>query len=246
MIWCCWIVWGRRRLVVLLPILSLISAIASRTVEIYSSYINVLALADIFLTLYLSFNLVTTLSCTLLIIYRIVAVTSVRCGAVGRLGVYHRFIEVLVESSALISIPDILYLTFTVRNDLRLYYIDVIVRVAKGIAPTLLVGWAAAGHTRPRDDSDESTVSSLHFQMPSELGTTSSQLEESSVQSSVHSSTLRFNQSGKSCLLNKTPQWCLRRVSLAFRINLRCRSLSEYLLNHPALFFDRLKLWNSI
>ncbi|PBK75007.1 hypothetical protein ARMSODRAFT_1055857 [Armillaria solidipes] len=59
------------------------------------------------------------------------------------------------------------------------------VGIVKGIAPTLLVGRAAAGHTRPRDDSDESTVSSLHFQTPSELGTTSSQLEESSVQSSV-------------------------------------------------------------
>ncbi|PBK94579.1 hypothetical protein ARMGADRAFT_1062235 [Armillaria gallica] len=57
--------------------------------------------------------------------------------------------------------------------------------IAKGVAPTLLVGQAAAGHTCPRDNSDESTLSSLHFQTPSEPSTTSSQHEESTIQSSV-------------------------------------------------------------
>lgn len=47
--------------------------------------------------LYASFVLEMTLWCTLLILYRILTVTRVKRGAVGRLRVYRRFIEVLVE-----------------------------------------------------------------------------------------------------------------------------------------------------
>ncbi|PBK70855.1 hypothetical protein ARMSODRAFT_1017633 [Armillaria solidipes] len=186
MIWCCWMVWGRRWLVILLPISSLVAAIVSRTMTEYYNKVNLTSpLWNVFYMLYLSSNLVTTLSCTLLIIYRILAVAGVRHGAVGRLGVYRCFIEVLVESSALYSISLILDLAFAIHNDFTWYYFDTIAAIAKGVAPTLLVGRAAAGHTLPREESDGSTVSSLHFQTPSELGTTSSQLEESTVQSSV-------------------------------------------------------------
>ncbi|SJL12935.1 uncharacterized protein ARMOST_16369 [Armillaria ostoyae] len=187
-IWCCWIVWGRRWLVVLLPIFSLVSAIVSRTTTEYYSYINApTPAAKVSFLLYISFILATTLYCTLLIIYRIVTVTGVRRGTAGRLGVFRHFIEVLVESSALYTISLILDLAFTIHDPYGLasYYVDVIASIAKGVAPTLLVGRAAAGHTLPRDDSDGSTVSSLHFQTTSEPSTTSSQLDDSTVQSSV-------------------------------------------------------------
>ncbi len=81
--------------------------------------------------LYISFILATTLSCTLLIIYRIVAVASVRHGLAGRLGVFHHFIEVLVESSALYSLSLILYLAFIIRKDFGGYYLDVIASIVK-------------------------------------------------------------------------------------------------------------------
>ncbi|KAK0192483.1 hypothetical protein F5146DRAFT_999671 [Armillaria mellea] len=58
--------------------------------------------------------------------------------------------------------------------------------IAKGVAPTLLIGWAAAGHTHPNDDdnSEHTTVSSLHFQTASsEVDTTSYQ--ESTIESTV-------------------------------------------------------------
>ncbi|PBK98826.1 hypothetical protein ARMGADRAFT_1162086 [Armillaria gallica] len=178
MIWCCWMIWGQCWLVVLLPIFSLVCAFVLKTMEVYYGYVNGQASLDIFLILYIVFNLVTTLYCTLLIIYRIVAVTGVRHGAVGRLRVYRHFIEVLVESSALYSLSVILDLAFSIHDDAGLYYLNTIAGIAKGVAPTLLVGRAAAGHTHPREDSDGSTVSSLHFQTPSEL-------EESSIQSAV-------------------------------------------------------------
>ncbi|KAK0482231.1 hypothetical protein IW261DRAFT_1466913 [Armillaria novae-zelandiae] len=182
MIWCCWMVWGRRWPVILLPMSSLVASVVSR-IMIFLYYED--AIAKLFLTLYISLILATTLSCTLLIIYRIISVAGIKRGAIGRLGIYRRLIGVLLESSALYSTSLILYLAFTIRSDLKMLYFYVIASIAKGVAPTLLVGRAAAGHTRPRDDCDISIVSSLHFQPPSGPGTTSSQLADSTIQNAV-------------------------------------------------------------
>ncbi|KAK0220028.1 hypothetical protein IW262DRAFT_996931 [Armillaria fumosa] len=165
-IWCCWMVWGRRWLVVLLPILSQICATVSKIIHIYREYCN--PPEETFSMLYISFVLVTTLWCTLLIIHRILIVVGAKRGPSGRLRVYQQFIEVLVESSALYSISLVVWLALTVHGDPRTIYADTMVAILKGVAPTLLIGRAAAGHTRPKDDCDESAVSTLCFQMPSE------------------------------------------------------------------------------
>ncbi|KAK0220032.1 hypothetical protein IW262DRAFT_1482633 [Armillaria fumosa] len=183
-IWCCWMVWGRRWVVVLLPTLSLISATVSKIFKLYHQYFNVNAPPGIFPILYISFILMTTLWCTVLIIYRILIVTGpVKHGADSRLRVYQRFIEVLVESSAPYSIALLVFLALTIRGDLGMHYLDVIAGIVKGVSPTLLIGRAAAGHTRPKDDCDESAVSTLRFQTPSELCTTS--FQETTRQSTV-------------------------------------------------------------
>ncbi|KAG7448634.1 uncharacterized protein BT62DRAFT_992651 [Guyanagaster necrorhizus] len=163
MIWCCWMVWGRRWLIVLLPILSLVSAIGmaldpiysflSRIIEVYHAYFNPSTKSELFQMLYISFILATTLWCTLFIIYRILTVAGIRHREEGRLRVYHRFLEVLVESSALYSISLILDLAFTIRYNWGEFYLDVIAAIAKGIAPTLLVGRMKTGHRAHPDDS---------------------------------------------------------------------------------------------
>ena len=99
--------------------------------EAYFAYTNASTLLDVFLILSICFVLATTLYCTLCIIYRIVAVTGVRCGTAGRLRVFHHFIEVLVESSALYSISLILYLAFTICGDWEGAYLDAIAAIAK-------------------------------------------------------------------------------------------------------------------
>ncbi|PBK74957.1 hypothetical protein ARMSODRAFT_1055789 [Armillaria solidipes] len=180
-IWCCWMVWGQRWVVVLLPILSLICVIVVKVIEIYHSYFK--APDEVFLTLYVSFILTTTLWCTILIIYRILTVTGVKHGAGSQLKAYRRCIKVLVESSALYSISLIVYLAFAIYGGIEIMYLDPIAGIAKGMAPTILIGRAAAGHTHPNDDYDESTVSSLHFQAASEVSTTSYQ--ESTMESAV-------------------------------------------------------------
>ncbi|KAK0454033.1 uncharacterized protein EV420DRAFT_616255 [Desarmillaria tabescens] len=175
-IWWCWVIWGRRWLVVLLPIFSLVSATVSRIIAVYYEYAKVPASMDTFLILYISFSLATTLSCTLLIIYRILTVTGVRRRAEGRLGVYHHFIEVLVESSALYSISLILYLAFTIRDNWGEVYFDVIAVNAKGIAPTLLVGRFTTGHrARPDDSWRGSVMASASIREEQEHSRTSSQ-----------------------------------------------------------------------
>ncbi|KAK0453983.1 uncharacterized protein EV420DRAFT_1645202 [Desarmillaria tabescens] len=142
---CCWVVWGRRWLIVLLPIICLITATVSKVLQVYLVNSNAYMLYEVFLMLYISFVLATTLWCTLLIIFRILTVTGVGRGTGGRLSVYRRFIGVLVESSAFYSIVLILYLALFIRNDFGFYYLDAIASIAKGVAPMLLVGRAAAG-----------------------------------------------------------------------------------------------------
>ncbi|KAK0219648.1 hypothetical protein EDD85DRAFT_334900 [Armillaria nabsnona] len=103
--------------------------------------------------------LASTLWCTSLIIYHIVIVARA-----GGLGDYHHVLEVLVESSALYSISLILCIAFLARNDIPLIYFDTLAVVARGVAPTLLVGIVAAGRTRP-DSSWQGSVrlGSLRF-----------------------------------------------------------------------------------
>ncbi|KAK0194607.1 hypothetical protein F5146DRAFT_1135364 [Armillaria mellea] len=180
MIWRCWLVWGRRWLAILLPVIFLLSAIGFKIIGTYKIYTSLSA--SIFgLVFYTSFLLASTLSCTLLIIYRIVTVA--RAG--GGLRNYHHVLEVFVESSALYSISLILCITFLAREDISLasfetlavaarvnsYYFPVsshLIDIIQGVAPTILVGRVAAGHARPDSSWQGSVISgSLRFKVQS-------------------------------------------------------------------------------
>ncbi|KAK0467756.1 uncharacterized protein EV420DRAFT_1684260 [Desarmillaria tabescens] len=161
----------------------------SKVIDVHHEYFSG-SNSVVFMTLYMSFILATTLWCTLVIIFHVLTVAGVRCGAGGRLRVYHHFIEVLVESSALYSIALLLDLAFFIHDDLKTYYFNVIAVIARGVAPTLLVGRVAAGHTHPTEEHDKSvTVSTLRFQMASQLSQPSqpstSSFQESTMQSAV-------------------------------------------------------------
>ncbi|KAK0221096.1 hypothetical protein EDD85DRAFT_261836 [Armillaria nabsnona] len=170
LIWRCWIVWGRSWRIVLVPIACTILATVSRGFVIYydafGSVENISPLALFFergvnwAVLYSSFILATLLWCTILIVYRILRVG----GAAGRIHVYQRVIEMLVESASLYSAMIIVWLVFEVRNEIVGEYVEILVVVMRGIMPTILVGHVAAGHARPDDSWSESTPrSSLRF-----------------------------------------------------------------------------------
>ncbi|KAK0433265.1 hypothetical protein EV421DRAFT_2023596 [Armillaria borealis] len=171
LIWRCWIVWGRSWRIVLVPIAC--TTLATGTgIETYKSifagpakinspptglfFDNVVNWA----VLYSSLILTTLLWCTILIIYRIWRVGA----AAGRIHVYQRVIEMLVESASLYSAVLVVLVVLEARNELAAGYIEEVTSAMRGIIPTILVGRVAAGHARPDDSWNENaTTSSLRF-----------------------------------------------------------------------------------
>ncbi len=100
-----------------------------RIIGIYRAYFSVAVEGNPLL--YITFLLVTTSWCTLLIIYRILTVAGVRQGAQGRLRLYRRFLQVLVESLALYTIAQILYLAFIIHGGEEVAYLDNIGSILK-------------------------------------------------------------------------------------------------------------------
>ncbi len=132
----------------------------------------------IWLILYISFNIATTILCTLLIIYRIITVSHAGMGVRSFRGI----IEIIVESALIYSITLLVYLVLVACNSDKGPYLDLLAALTrvclihllfcslalmltslKGIAPTLIVGRVAAGHARPDESWKESITSSLHF-----------------------------------------------------------------------------------
>ncbi|PBK93696.1 hypothetical protein ARMGADRAFT_1101898 [Armillaria gallica] len=110
--------------------------------------------------LYASLILATLLWCTIFIIYRILRLGGVTAG----MRVYHRVIEMLVESAALYSAVLVILLVLEVRNELAGGYLQEVAIAIRGIVHTVLVGRIAAGHARPDNSWSESTrASSLRF-----------------------------------------------------------------------------------
>ncbi|KAK0200702.1 hypothetical protein DFS33DRAFT_1070024 [Desarmillaria ectypa] len=187
MIWRCWVVWGHRWWIILLPILCTISGTSKIDTRIvFTELIHYLLVFDVisiyhvvadttqsqsdsspyadridWALLALSLTLATTLLCTLLIVYRIVTVAGGKHGA--GLRSYRGVVEVIVESAALYSVSTVVFMAFVARNELTGAYPNVITASIKGIAPTLIVGRVASGHARPDDTWKESVMSSLHF-----------------------------------------------------------------------------------
>ncbi|PBK76278.1 hypothetical protein ARMSODRAFT_969024 [Armillaria solidipes] len=137
MIWRCWMVWGRRWSITLLPALYLVSAVVFKIIYIHRQ------LTDGTIN-----DLLTP--------------TMGRTNERG-LKAYRHVVEVLIESSALCSVSLILFVAFFAHNDWTANYLDPITGIARGVAPTLLVGRVAAGHARPDESWEGSIMTSLRF-----------------------------------------------------------------------------------
>ncbi|KAK0199288.1 hypothetical protein DFS33DRAFT_1388789 [Desarmillaria ectypa] len=171
MIWRCWTVWNQQWLIVLLPIVCTLIAIASRVMYIYHYFMDASNIAapttyDAFhpwMILYISFILSTTILCTILIIYRIIKVTSHTGRGCAGIQSYKGAIEILAESALLYSLALLLEAIFLFHDSSAWDYIDIVAGVVRGIAPTLVVARVAAGQARPDDSWSESVASSLRF-----------------------------------------------------------------------------------
>ncbi|KAK0431634.1 uncharacterized protein EV420DRAFT_1609486 [Desarmillaria tabescens] len=140
MIWRCWMVWGRRWLVVPFPILCLASLESFKIFDITGDSPS----WDPFdnpVVIYISCIIATTLWCTV----------SLREG--GGLGEYRHVIEVFIESSALYTLTLIIYIILKAIYNWTSGYFDILAEITTGIAPTLLAGRVAAGHAHSAQEN---------------------------------------------------------------------------------------------
>ncbi|PBK90511.1 hypothetical protein ARMGADRAFT_1082759 [Armillaria gallica] len=104
--------------------------------------------------LYSSSILAALLWCTIFIVYRILRVDGIAAG----MRVYHRLVEMLVESAALHSA---VIVVLEVRSEAAEIYMKEFAIAMRGIVPTILVGRIATGHARLDDSWSKSTATSL-------------------------------------------------------------------------------------
>ncbi|KAF8178353.1 hypothetical protein K438DRAFT_1938776 [Mycena galopus ATCC 62051] len=152
-IWRCWGVWNRQIKIIILPatcvlVGAVLGAIVIAT-EIQEGLVTAAsgkrwaALA----TSYFVLALVSQLSATLLIIYRIFSLK------LGQTPKYARIIEMLVESAAPNCIILICFLPFFVRSpSVNDFYPQAILVQTAGIGPTLIVARVTFGMARPEDE----------------------------------------------------------------------------------------------
>ncbi|KAK0224632.1 hypothetical protein EDD85DRAFT_234681 [Armillaria nabsnona] len=163
MMWRCWLVWGQRWQIVLLPALCLVASIVCKILVTKQQYLDS-ANGSVLLAVYVALVLVTTLLCTLFVIYRVLAVSRATDGGGSGPRAYRRVMEVFIESSALYAVSLILYVACIAHGNEGTYYLDPIAWFTRGIAPTMLLGRVAAGHARPDDTWKGSVMtSSLNF-----------------------------------------------------------------------------------
>ncbi len=92
---------------------------------------------SVLLSVYAGLTLATTLLCTLLMIYRILAVARVTDGGGNGSRAYRHVIEVFVESSALYAVSLIVYVACIARGNVGLTYLDPIAGFTRVCQPVI-------------------------------------------------------------------------------------------------------------
>ncbi|KAK0477745.1 hypothetical protein EDD18DRAFT_1020434, partial [Armillaria luteobubalina] len=163
-VWRCWIVWGHHWLIILMPVLCLLAAtgivnsgnLAMKVLYTYHSVhdtinsmqdASVYGTSGLWIILYTSFTMATTILCTLLIIYRILTISHRGMG----IRTFRGIIEIIVESALIYSSTLLVYLILVACKSHKGTYFAILASFARGIAPTLIVGRVAAGHARPEE-----------------------------------------------------------------------------------------------
>ncbi|KAK0429771.1 hypothetical protein EV421DRAFT_2042523 [Armillaria borealis] len=146
-IWRCWVLWDRQWRIIFVPMVCAVAGTVMKAMQTISTFrnsaynissFNRFAAEIDWSLIYILLTLLTTLMCTLLIIYRIVR------HAPG-MSASRKIIEMLIESSAMYSLSLIIYLALVSQNSESRIYADTIaayVRVSH--VPTFLVGRVSA------------------------------------------------------------------------------------------------------
>ncbi|KAK0460275.1 uncharacterized protein EV420DRAFT_257526 [Desarmillaria tabescens] len=167
-VWRCWVIWDRQWRIVLFPTFCAVAGTVAKMIQLVSILrYETQSIEDTegstpdpqfdFSVIYLSLTLVTTLSCTALIVYRILRVTGVHS--------YCGILEALIESSAIYSMSLIIYLVLVICGLDGCFYADIFMMYIKSIAPTLLVA-RVASKSRRGDTSKEDCDRDVHQTYP--------------------------------------------------------------------------------
>ncbi|KAF8199200.1 hypothetical protein K438DRAFT_1966420 [Mycena galopus ATCC 62051] len=173
LIWRCWAVWNKEIKMIVLPTICSLVGIVIAPIEISmelrlglvtttNATRPMLALAQTYFVLVL----VSQLSATLLIIYRIFTVA--RCQTAHKY-MYARVVEMVVESAAPNCILLIVLLPF-MADPFGASYPQAILVQSVGIGPTLIAARVAFGMARPDDEWSGTTNSVLGSKAPQGLG----------------------------------------------------------------------------
>ncbi|KAF8142250.1 hypothetical protein K438DRAFT_1946393 [Mycena galopus ATCC 62051] len=172
-IWRCWAVWNKEIKMIVLPTICSLVGIVIAPIEIWmelrlglvttaNATRPILALAQTYIVLVL----VSQLSATLLIIYRIFTVAR---GQTAHKYMYARVVEMVVESAAPNCILLIVLLPF-MADPFGASYPQAILVQSVGIGPTLIAARVAFGMARPDDEWSGTTNSVLGSKAPQGLG----------------------------------------------------------------------------
>jgi len=137
-IWRTWVIWGRSRWIIVLPIISTMLTTAFSIIAIYdvigTTKFNILK-ADYATALYTT-TFITTVYCTGAIVYRVIRI--------GGFTSYRRILEILVESASLYCIATLFALIANVTTGTASEFAGAFWTACTGIAPTLVVARASA------------------------------------------------------------------------------------------------------
>ncbi|KAK0226384.1 hypothetical protein IW262DRAFT_1457614 [Armillaria fumosa] len=155
-------VWGRRWPIVVLPILLTVGDTASDVLFIYHNATDKYSLdgaiwgpAVKWGVIFYSMSLATTVYCTALIIFRILAHRKQ----------YWSVIEMVVESAMMYALALVVFIGFLATDDVGGFYPKALLDTIAGIAPTLIVVRVVSGQARSDGSwQTKETSSSLHFE----------------------------------------------------------------------------------
>ncbi|SJK98320.1 uncharacterized protein ARMOST_01585 [Armillaria ostoyae] len=152
LIWRCYVLWGRRWVTVIPPGLLLVCTIVFKIMETQARlHAPGPESHTPWLMIYVSFAMATALWCTVLITYRLLTSPREKDGSEDGPSLYHRTVELFVESAILYSVGLILYTVFVARTEWTHFYLEPVAEITGAVAPTLLLGRILTGFARPYD-----------------------------------------------------------------------------------------------
>ncbi|KAK0472612.1 hypothetical protein IW261DRAFT_1424204 [Armillaria novae-zelandiae] len=177
-IWCCWMFYDCQWQIVLLPITCAIAATVMKIMQIHNDFlhstdnisnIKVFGPNINWSLIYALLSLATNLTCTLLIVYKIIH-------SAPRLFLFQiqRIISALIESSMIYTLALIMYLALAGRNMMAGGYTEIIAVYMRNIAPTFLVLHVETSPTSSSGDeesTDSRPLSDITFQPMGENST---------------------------------------------------------------------------